>query len=595
MSERVSRRPGLAPLLFLGMVLPACRQALVETPSAAPARPATLPLPASPVDDFALFTADGGFARLSEQTDVHAVALVAFAEDSTAVRRDATELERLKARLAPGEARVFWIDSAPERSRETTRRAAGALGTTLPVLMDDLGLVRSALGTERAGEVLLVATDGMRAVYRGSVAGLAAALDDLLAGAPVAEPTTPLDGEPLPHDPRDAAPVPEYAADIAPILAERCLPCHRPGGIAPWSMSSFDEVRGWSAMIRETVRARRMPPWHADPAVGRFRNDGGLAPEEARALVRWTEAGAPRGSGEDPLPARAAAEPPEWPLGPPDFLFDPPAFEVPATGDLPYVYGKLVFDFPRDVWLCGVDVRPTNLAVVHHVQVTVTYPERMAHLQPVWDDEAGFAVYAPGQTPALYPEGAGRFLPAGSTLLFELHLTTTGRPETCAVRTALYFLDAPPSIELETPAASSWDFVVPAGEPCFVQRAERRFEHDTVLHEILPHMHYRGRSMAVEALYPNGERDLLLSVPDYDFDWQRYYTFDEPPRLPAGTVVRCTAVFDNSARNPSNPDPGVDVAAGRRTVDEMLIGFMLTHRATHPAKDRATDRGASED
>jgi hypothetical protein len=342
-------------------------------------------------------------------------------------------------------------------------------------------------------------------------------------------------------------------------------------------MTSYDTVRGWAPMIREVVRTRRMPPWHADPAFGRFSNAIGLSVAEQRTLAHWVEAGAPRGEGRDPLAEDAPAPSPEWALGPPDLVIAVPEQEIPATGVVPYRYERVEVPIERNVWVREVDLRPANLRVMHHGLAWIVYPEGL-EAPPTEGPRftsGMFAAYVPGREVHPLPDGGGYFLPAGSRIRFQLHYTTTGRPERDAPRLGLYLSEAPLPHELKTGAVGSFDFAIPPGAPDHREVAERTIERDILVYQLSPHMHYRGKSMSIEAHYPEGRSETLLSVPSFQFNWQRRYILAEPLRIPAGTRLVVRAAFDNSERNPANPDPASWVRYGEQTFEEMLFGYFL--------------------
>jgi hypothetical protein len=439
--------------------------------------------------------------------------------------------------------------------------------------------------------VLVIATEGWRIVYRGPVDDrlhyeaqrparahyLRDALVALLDGRPIETPARAAQGC-LVHFPgrERAEPTPvSYSDEIAPLLARRCADCHREGGVAPWAMTSFAVVRGWAPMIREVVRTRRMPPWHADPRFGRFANAIDLSIEEQRTLIGWIDAGAPRGEGPDALAENASAPLPEWLLGPPDLVLEAPEQSLPATGVVPYRYESVDVPIERDVWVRGVELRPSNPRVMHHGLAWMVYPDGR-ELPPTEGPRftrGMFAAYVPGRDAQRLPEGTGHFLPAGSKVRFQLHYTTTGRPERDAPRLGLQLSREPLPHELLTGAAARFDFAIPPGAADHREMAERKIRRDVLVYALTPHMHYRGKSMSYEAHYPDGESETLLSVPGYQFNWQRRYVFAEPKRLPAGTRLVVRAAFDNSERNPANPDPTAWVRYGEQTFEEMLFGY----------------------
>jgi len=547
--------------------------------------------PAPRVDDFALLDHRGVFHRLYDQAHRRAVVLFVQGNGCPIARKTVPVLQSLRDEMAPRGV-VFWmLNASPQDDREEIAEEARAYGIELPILVDEAQLVARALDVTRTAEVLVIDTGSWRLRYRGPVDDrlhyesqrpvrerfLRDALAAVLEGREVATPVREAPGCLLRMDAPETETEVSYARDVAPILRERCLRCHRLGGVAPWAMTDHATVQGWSPMMGEVLRTGRMPPWQADPRFGRFRNDLSLPPEERRLLVRWLEAGAPRGSGPDPLAERPPPPAPAWPLGPPDLVVEAPAQRIPASGVVPYRYETVELPIEREVWVRGVDLRPENAAVMHHGLAWIVAPEG----EGVPDTEGPrftrgmFAGYVPGRRAEPLPEDAGYRLPAGSRIRFQLHYTPTGRPETDTPRLALYLSESPLRFELRTGAAASFDFAIPPGAADHEETAVRTLERDIVLYRLTPHMHFRGKRMRIEAHTPDGRERTLLSVPRYDFDWQHQYVLDPPLALPAGTRLVVEAAFDNSARNPANPDPTSWVRYGEQSFEEMLFGYFL--------------------
>ncbi len=545
------------------------------------------------LDDFALLDESGRFHALYEQADARAVVLVSFAVGSPVVARHAAHVEELARAHGERGVRFFYVDVLPRDGRLQIERAARELGTTIPVLCDPAQWTQHTLRFERVAEALVVETGDWSVAYRGRIrdgehAYLDLALAAVLADRPVANARTPgeEDAEPIAAE---ELPPPAFAADVVPILERRCLECHSDGGIAPWAMSSWERVRGWSPMMREAILTRRMPPWHADPHFGTFENDRSLTALEGRTLLAWIEAGSPRGDGADELPALASRPHPEWPLGEPDIVVETKRVDIPAAGLVPYLYDTVKLDIAEDVWVRATDVRPTNRSILHHAQIFIRYPDELKDEQEPFNGTNVFSWFVPGVAPHVYPEGTGKRIPAGSKIAFQLHYTTTGKVESDSVKLALYLFDSPPPLEFELKNAVGWTLRIPPLDPHHVEVARHRFERDVLLHDLNPHMHYRGRAFDYRANYPDGTHEILLSVPRYDFNWQTTYRLAQPKLLPAGTSIVCEAVYDNSARNPFNPDPTREVVWGQLTTDEMFIGNMEVHAVPHAPdeKDRA--------
>lgn len=337
-------------------------------------------------------------------------------------------------------------------------------------------------------------------------------------------------------------------------------------GVLFGMLSSYRKVKGWSDMIAEVVLTRQMPPWHADPEVGEFRNDCGLSPAEARTLVRWVQAGAPRGEGDDPLEGHRPSLP-EWNLGEPDEVMTLPEQRVAAEGVFDYRYVMLDNPFDRDVWLSATEIVPGNSRVLHHVIVTAHHPsdEKV---------EKWITGYAPGTQGEPYPAGSAVMLPKGWKLKFQIHYTASGKEERDVTRLGLHLASAKPDREYKTLIIMNGNFAIPPGAAEYASKKSHQVGHDVLLYAINPHMHYRGKRMSFEVKYPDGRREMLLSVPDYNFNWQRTYVFAEPVRIPAGSRIEVRNAWDNSKLNPHNPDPGKEVRWGDQSFEEMFFATL---------------------
>jgi hypothetical protein len=362
---------------------------------------------------------------------------------------------------------------------------------------------------------------------------------------------------------------------VARILRDRCVACHREGEIAPFSLASYKEASGWAEMIDEVVQGGRMPPWHASPEYGKFSNDCRLTDEEKRTIATWVAAGAPEGDPKDlPEPAHYVDG---WRIPAPNLVISlPKTIEVPAEGTMPYQNFSIDPKLKEDVWVRASQVRPGNPSVVHHLVVFVIPPGTRES-----EGRIDFlAAYAPGMPPRVLPDGLAKLVPAGSKLMFQVHYTPRGTPQTDRSEIGLVFAD-PKTIRKEMTAIATinMDLRIPAGAADYAATAEHRFDQDTILYSLLPHMHLRGKAFRFEAVFADGRREVLLDVPRYEFEWQNVYVLSEPRLMPEGSVLRCLARYDNSAANFSNPDPTKTVTWGEQTKDEMLVGYVEVARA----------------
>ncbi|WP_206107735.1 redoxin domain-containing protein [Paludisphaera rhizosphaerae] len=361
-----------------------------------------------------------------------------------------------------------------------------------------------------------------------------------------------------------------YASGAAAIIQEKCQSCHRPGQVAPFSLLTYDEARKHSAMIREVVDDRRMPPWHADPRHGVFSNDRSLSAEERAKILAWVDQGTPLGdAAKVPSPKTF---PEGWTIGKPDVVFEiPEANVVPAQGVLDYVRVKVPSNFKEDVWVSAAEAMPGDRTVVHHI---IVYVDDHTGKSRQGLGGAHLCGYAPGDMPSVYAQGTAKKIPAGSDLLFEIHYTPNGKLREDRSKLGLIFAKGEVTREALTLPIAEAGFIIPPGNPNVPVSASMNVPAEMRLLAFMPHMHVRGKDFQYTITKPGGKPEVALSVPAYDFGWQSYYTLKEPMTLPKGTVIDCLAHFDNSADNPANPDPTKTVRWGQQTFEEMMIGYI---------------------
>jgi mono/diheme cytochrome c family protein len=547
------------------------------------------------VDDFQLTDQTRLAHQLYYYRYAPAIVLMSQSNGSAASRASAVQLGKLAEAYKAKGVLFFMINSNLSDSREAVAAEARAQGFTIPVLMDEQQLVGEQLGIERDGEVFVVDPKGWKPAYHGPAASAGAAIDAVLAGQPVADAQIAIiGGSPIAFPARAQAASfarISYAREVAPILQDKCASCHIKGGIGPFAMDGYPTVRGFSQMIRETIRTKRMPPYFADPHIGRFKHDQSLSAEQARTIVHWIEAGAPRGDGPDPLLANAGKTAPDWPteLGKPDVVLDLPAFDVPATGLVEYQNPRVANPFTQDTWLKAVAIKPGDRSVLHHV-VSDYVADRSRPAPAIPGGSVGS--YTPGARPQVMAEGAGAPVPAGGQLHFQLHYTTTGKATTDRTQVGFYTLKSPPKYIKRSAVIGDFSLYIPAGEARHQEIAYLTFPADAWLYTLYPHAHYRGMHVELKARTADGKETMLISLPKYDFNWQRDYDPVKPILVKAGTKLIATWVYDNSPYNKANPDPKRNVTWGEQTPDEMMY-FRVNYRwvdetAAKPRNDLQT-------
>ncbi len=545
------------------------------------------------------FRLKDGYGQEHALADVHSdLVVVAFlGTECPLAKLYAPRLESLKQRFAQRGVTFLGINANVQDLPTELVAYAQRHQLTFPILKDLGNRVADVFGAKRTPEVFVLDRDRI-VRYHGRIddqyavgvqrlevqrEDLAEALEELLAGKPVSVAETKAPGCFIGRV-RKTPPQGEitYAEHIAPIFNARCVECHRPGQIAPFSLTSYAAAEGWGDTIAEVIEDERMPPWGASPAHGKFANDTRLSDAEKETILTWIENGMPQGDLSKLPPKPQFAE--GWRIPEPDqvvYMDDKP-FTVPAEGVVDYQYFEVDPGFTEDKYIWAAEARPDNLAVVHHIIVYIVPPgaeKRNFGKHGIIDG------YAPGNQPLVLPEGVARFVPAGSKFLFEMHYTPNGSVQKDRSYVGFKFLPKDQvKKRLFGGAAMNRKFRIPAGESDHEVVAEKTIKHDVMLLSLTPHMHVRGKSFRYKAFYPDGKSEILLDVPRYDFNWQFTYNLAEPKRLPRGTKIFCTAKFDNSEDNPFNPDPNRVVEWGDQSWEEMMIGFYSVVAADKPGK-----------
>lgn len=365
-----------------------------------------------------------------------------------------------------------------------------------------------------------------------------------------------------------------YSKHVAPILFKRCVSCHRPGEVAPFSLTSYDTTVKWSETIREVVEQRRMPPWLANPKHGSFANEARLTDQELSTILDWIDSGTPEGNPADvpPLPKFTDG----WRIPEPDLVLEmPESFRVPATGTVNYQYFNIDPGLKEDTWVRAAEARPGNRPVVHHIVLLVQAPGDRPIRETGGLGSELLATFAPGLPPTSYDDGLAKLIPAGSKLVLQVHYTPNGTEQTDRSKVGLTFAK-PETVRKRVRGAFAlnFQFRIPPGADSHPVEADYKFGQDSQLVALFPHMHLRGKSFQFEARYPDGNKEILLDVPRWDFNWQNQYVLAKPKRIPEGTILHCSATFDNSANNPANPDPNSPVTFGEQTWQEMMVGYL---------------------
>ena len=447
------------------------------------------------------------------------------------------------------------------------------------------------------------------------------------------------------------AAAPTFTKDVAPILFANCTSCHRPGEIAPMSLLTYKDARPWAKAIASKVADGTMPPWHADPKYGTFVGARSLTDVQKSTIAKWVAAGAPEGNAAD-LPAPPAYND-GWNITPDVVLSMTEDYPIPATGEVPYQYLEIPANFAEDRYISDWEIRPGDRRAVHHLLLYLKAPKEVVEQQmkrqqqmalqrmfggapanaaaasaprPVPPFEfaccvqipdgqsggrplppeqrkdlgpnyrprplgmaQGMGGFSPGGSIRHFPEGMGMRIPAGYSLVFQMHYTTYGQATTDRSKIGLKFTKTPPKTVLNTMALINASLSIPPGAADYTIDNAMTFNRETMIYSLVPHTHMRGTGWHYEAIYPDGRKEVILSVPKYDFNWQHEYVFTQPLRLPAGTKLYAKAWYDNSPRNKANPDPTKQVTWGDQTWEEMMytsITFWMPPAPTTSAQQQ---------
>ena len=514
------------------------------------------------------------------------------------VQRYIPRLKEMSAEFGPRGIQFANVNVSPTESILDVATQGLEFDIPFPCVQDIEGSTVAACGVGRTPEVVLLDAD-LRLLYRGRIddqyrvtgmrpqptqTPLRDAIEALLAGEEITTPETTVDGCVItpPLKPTAADKTITFHQHVRPLIVKHCTYCHQPGTTAPFSLITYDDVVNSGEMIAEVVDQQRMPPWYASPKHGEFLNARTLSREERQTILGWVRAGMPEGDPanaepeEETIASQMSDPDPEWGgqrwwIGKPDLVLTVPGeYEIPADGFVDYKYAVLPHLFLRDTWLVAAEVQPENPRIVHHANLgflKIGADPREAKL---------ITGYVPGVGPMELGNGIASRIPAGSAVGLQIHLTTTGKPEKTRLRVGFRFPREPVQQELRYLQLSNTRFVIPPYASHHPVSRTKGVDQDVTVFGFFSHMHLRGKASTFIARPPQGAAEILLMIPNYNFDWQLpYYLKPEGKQFPAGTQFECLSHFDNSEFNPFNPDPSVAVQEGQQTVQEMMYGFLF--------------------
>jgi peroxiredoxin len=541
------------------------------------------------VANFVLKDQSGKAVSLEGLKDKKAVVVVFAGTECPINNAYMAPLAKMATSYASRQVQFLAINSNRQDTAERIAAHARENATPFPVLKDEGNRVADDFGAQRTPEAFVL--DGERRIrYHGGIddqfgigykrpapttRDMLNALDAVLEGKTVAVTSTPIAGCIIARvsKPKEVGRV-TYAKEVSRIMQAKCQVCHRPGEVGPMSLLSYDDAVAWSDTIREVLKDNRMPPWHADPRYGHFRNDRRLSDGDRETLLTWLDEGTPKGDDKDLPPPREFVK--GWAIGKPDIVFQmPEEYHVPADmpkNGIPYQRFRVKTNFTEDRWVERAETRPGSPSVVHHIIIWVLKPGE--DFIPGNPNTQLLCGEAPGDMPLILPKGMGKKIPAGSDLMFEMHYTPNGTAQTDRSICGLIFAKEPPKYWVLTQGVANDDFRIPPGDSNHEVEQWYRLPQDGYLLNFMPHMHLRGKDFKYTVHYPDGKSEVLLSIPRYDFNWQSAYRESTPLFMPKGTKIHCLAHFDNSKSNANNPDPAKTVTWGDQTWEEMMIGWM---------------------
>ncbi|NKB99180.1 MAG: redoxin domain-containing protein [Pseudomonadales bacterium] len=532
---------------------------------------------ATRVDNFVLLDQKGDAHELYYHQAAPSVTIMVQATQCADSAADIALFQQLAASKKASGHQFYLLNPSLQDDRVELAAWAETNEISTPILDDETQLISESLNARKAGEVIVLDPQTWKVTYRGGIAQANDAVDAVgtkneiasaeYAGCPIA----------FPQAAKEQHAQISYGQDVAPILQDKCVVCHTEGGLGPWAMSDYNMVLGFSPMIREVLRTKRMPPWHADPHIGVWKNDIGLTAAEAQTIVHWIENGAPRGAGSDPLAETKFAQV-DWPLGEPDLILDIPEYTVPASGVVDYQFPTVANPLDTGVWIKAASVKPGDREVVHHILAGTIDADTTDEQRDRLEFDNYLIGYAPGNESHTFPLDTGVYVAPGGEFLFQLHYTPVGREALDQSKIGLYFHREKPKNFYRQDVVVDPTISIPPNEARHKQVAYYEFDKPALLHDLVPHAHYRGVASKFELELADGTRETVLSVPNYDFNWQRTYEFVEPKQIAAGARLIHTTWYDNSAANSRNPDPEREVPWGLQSWDEMLYGaFSYTY------------------
>ncbi|MDM4016041.1 redoxin domain-containing protein [Roseiconus lacunae] len=564
----------------------------------------------------AFTTVDGEAVYLNEVVQDGPVVFIFSSTVCPLAKRYTSRLNRMQEDFVRDGVRLFAVFANSDETDEGITDYRDRAKFPFPCVRDRHGYLAKRLGATMTPQAFLIdqhsviryrgAIDDNRYENRVKGTHLRTALTDLLADRPITVTSTSSMGCSIHLDEIREDDQVTYSGHVARILQDKCQSCHREGQIAPFAIEDYDDAVRWRTEIAAYTESRVMPPWKASPSVGHFSNDLSLSDSEIDLIARWVEQDTPLGNATElPPPPRYNDL---WPAGTPDLVLSmPEPYTIAPEGEDDYRHFIIPYEANQDRFVEAIDVRPGNRNTVHHVIVYVDTSGKARQLDAQdpgpgytrfgdvgFDPASMLGGWAPGMQPIRTPLGSGQWLPKKCDIVVQVHYYRTGFEEQDQTQFGLYFSKAEAPVPTRMQLAINHDFIIPPGSENYHVEAECRIRNDSFLYGITPHMHLIGETMSVVAHLPDGKTLPLIEIDDWDFNWQTMYRYRDLQHLPAGTIVKLKATFDNSEANPNNPhDPPQPIGWGEKTTDEMCIAFLnLVHESEYDPETQSR-RGAT--
>jgi peroxiredoxin/mono/diheme cytochrome c family protein len=547
--------------------------------------------------DIAFTDTTGKAGKLSDFKDKKAVVVLFTSTSCPVSQKYAPVLARLEKAYRDKGVAFVYVNPVATDPADDIAKAIKAHGFAGPFVHDKDGAFAKALGAKATTDAFVL--DPARTVaYHGAaddqyglgyslpapkVSYLAPALDAVLAGkVPTIQateaPGCELDLK-LGRGPQSAV---TYHNQVARLVQAHCVECHRKGGVAPFPMETYQDVVAHAGQIKKVIENETMPPWFAaktETGPSPWINDRSLTTAEKAEMLVWLRGDKAEGDRADA--PRPRTFDPDWQIGKPDAIVRAEkAVPVQAEGVMDYQHVEAETDFGEDKWVQTLEVRPTARQVVHHVLVFVLPPKKAGEKINPFDGVARselqgyYAIYVPGNSTLVYPDGLGKKFPKGSKVRFQIHYTPNGTATEDRPELGLVWCKEKPKHQVVVAAAANPLMSIPPGADNHAVPGLLPVPFDVKVIAFLPHMHLRGKAFRYEVTPKGGQKEVLLDIPRYDFNWQVRYELAEPKAIPKGSILWGTGWYDNSAKNPANPDPTATVKWGKQTYEEMMLGYV---------------------